>query len=282
MNLNSLHTDKLQYWPVLSKDWLDTHHLAKYHEREQMIMDLGITPNASILDIGCGTGGFSVLLSQHAVSPQIIALSDISSEKVIQAQKRCKSYTHNQYQAITVVCDMNRLPYADRSFDLIWCANTLQYSSNPIETVKEFIRATKRGGVVVIKDEDVTRDILLSWNADFENAINNAWFKIAKSKRGQFWDPYIGRKLIGILRLAGLNKIKVKTYLIERTFPFSVEVKEYITKAFITYADDYKIYLSEDMWHQFIDTFNKDSNNYIFKDENIHFISTETVVSGEV
>lgn len=49
------------------------------------------------------------------------------------------------------------LPYADKQFDVVWCANTLQYLNDEelMVALEEFRRAVRPGGGVAVKDIDL-------------------------------------------------------------------------------------------------------------------------------
>ena len=48
---------------------------------------------------------------------------------------------------------MHELPFADDSFDFIFCAYTLVYSKKPSTAAKEFVRVLRDGGTVAIAVE---------------------------------------------------------------------------------------------------------------------------------
>lgn len=83
------------------------------------------------LDVGCRKGYQTRLLEKmgYAVTP-------IDVEKVFD---RC------------VVVDANKkLPFADTSFDLIWCSEVIEHLAAPVFTVNEFRRILKPGGKMVL------------------------------------------------------------------------------------------------------------------------------------
>jgi ubiquinone/menaquinone biosynthesis C-methylase UbiE len=46
--------------------------------------------------------------------------------------------------------DLEELPFADESFDVVTGFNSLQYAGNPVAALREAGRVAKRGGFVVI------------------------------------------------------------------------------------------------------------------------------------
>ena len=47
------------------------------------------------------------------------------------------------------VGDMERLPYEDEQFDAVFAANSVQFSENPVATVREFARVCRPQGRIV-------------------------------------------------------------------------------------------------------------------------------------
>ena len=76
-----------------------------------------LTPQSSIADLGCGTGGQTMILAQHApgqitgldIFPCFISLFNENAEK-LQLSDRVKS----------IEGSMDNLPFATESLDLIW------------------------------------------------------------------------------------------------------------------------------------------------------------------
>jgi SAM-dependent methyltransferase len=57
------------------------------------------------------------------------------------------------YSPLVVEADMHHLPFADDSFDFIFCAYTLVYSKTPSTVAKEFVRVLRDGGTVAVAVE---------------------------------------------------------------------------------------------------------------------------------
>jgi ubiquinone/menaquinone biosynthesis C-methylase UbiE len=47
-------------------------------------------------------------------------------------------------------CDLEELPFADETFDVVTGFNSLQYAGNPVAALREVGRVAKRGGSVVV------------------------------------------------------------------------------------------------------------------------------------
>ncbi len=267
-------------WQALSESWLEIHHQAKLPERQYVISDLLLKANSKVLDVGCGLGNFTKIIIENNIKPQLIVGVDLSADHLKSAQKTIMELDYYYDNCYFIQGNLSNLPFKNM-FDIAWCSNTLQYSLDPKRSIQEMARTLKNGGLLVIKEEDVARDILLSWDPEFEIAISHAWFKITQEMaRTAYWDPFMARKLFGLFLDLKFENITVKTYLIERTAPLPEMVEQYIYRAFYGYKDLYRKYLSHKHWLVFQDLFDSQSNFFLFNRKDIHFLSTETIVCG--
>ena len=265
---------------ALSKDWLISHHHAKEGIRIQMINDLPLKDSSYVLDAGCGTGNFAdIFLQRTKLIDKILCVDkDIdnleAARKILQGKKNFEKvfWLHDEIENLTFI----------KEFDIVWCANTLQYFDDPVSMIQKLMSMTKKGGLVAIKDEDVMRDIMLSWDPEFELAMLNAWYKIATNIEGDFWDPFIGRKLLGLMQKSGLKDINIKNYLVEYSYPLPESAVSYIHNAFVNYSKEYKDLLSDKNWRIFSQTFDLTSSDYLFNREDFHFVGIETLVTAVV
>ncbi len=89
------------------------------------------------LDVGCGHGGFS---ESWARQTEVIGL-DFSIAMLRMAQKLGLEVYHG---------DATRLPFRDGLFDVVICASVLQVLSERARLVRELVRVTKPGGLVLL------------------------------------------------------------------------------------------------------------------------------------
>ena len=93
------------------------------------------------LDIGCGTGYFSELLSERGAE---VTAADLSVEMLEQAQVRCGNKVASYQQA-----DAEALPFADSTFDLVFSSLALQWCQDLSVPLRELKRVTRGGGKIV-------------------------------------------------------------------------------------------------------------------------------------
>jgi SAM-dependent methyltransferase len=106
---------------------------------DQIVGGLGLDPSrARLLDIGCGTGGMSFVLSRYG---QAIAL-DRSPSSFSEGHDR--PYTHR------IVAAADRpLPFADATFDVICALDILEHLADDDAAVRELTRVLKPGGTLI-------------------------------------------------------------------------------------------------------------------------------------
>jgi ubiquinone/menaquinone biosynthesis C-methylase UbiE len=97
-----------------------------------------------ILEVGCGTGHW--LAGLRSVGSHLHGL-DLSAGMLAQARERRVLLHLVQGRA-------RRLPYADASFDLVYCVNAIHHFEEPRAFVSEARRLTQPGGALAIVGMD--------------------------------------------------------------------------------------------------------------------------------
>ena len=101
-------------------------------------------PAAMVLEIGAGTGIFSGIILQDGA--RLIA-TDISTSSLEILNNRLQRYPNVD----TSVADMEALPFADASFDIVCSAGSLSYGNNTI-VMREIYRVLKPQGRFICVD----------------------------------------------------------------------------------------------------------------------------------
>jgi ubiquinone/menaquinone biosynthesis C-methylase UbiE len=104
---------------------------------------------AASLEVGCGTGYFTLNLLQLGVLDRATA-SDISPGMLAQLQANA---AHLGVAVETVAGDAERLPFADASFDLVLGHAVLHHLPDLDRAFAEFARVLRPGGTVVFMGE---------------------------------------------------------------------------------------------------------------------------------
>ena len=174
--------------------------LSRILEKEFEI--LGLKPGMNVLDAGCGTGAVTRKLAV-TVSPGKVYGVDMDSLFIDEARKLAAS--EEIYNASFNLGDVDNLKFDDGTFDVSYCRLVLMHVKNPVKTVAELKRVTKRGGIVAVSDSDDGGVIVYPEMPKIMDMYSKygRWAKM----RGE--DRYIGRQLFSIFSQAGLSSIQI-------------------------------------------------------------------------
>ena len=106
-----------------------------------------IPPEATILDLACGTGELARMILSKNPQQQIMGV-DISPAMLAIAREKLAAYPQVNFHNATAMS----LPVADNSFDLVICANAFHYFPSPEAALLETRRVLKPQGQVIILD----------------------------------------------------------------------------------------------------------------------------------
>jgi len=131
-------------WPEKYDRWFQTPigALVKKYENELLLDLLQPRPGEKILDVGCGTGVFTLnILSLGACVTGL----DISQPMLVCAGQKAEKYPFRG-----VAGDMGFLPFADECFDKVVSMTALEFIADSRAAVADLFRVVKKGGVVVV------------------------------------------------------------------------------------------------------------------------------------
>ena len=130
-------------WPEKYDQWFETPigALVKKYENQLLLDLLQPQPEELILDVGCGTGVFT--LNILGLGTRVIGL-DISQPMLLRAGQKAGKYPFR-----AVAGDMRFLPFADQCFDRVVSMTALEFIADGQAAVEDMFRVAKKGGVVV-------------------------------------------------------------------------------------------------------------------------------------
>ena len=113
-----------------------------------------------ILDLGCATGEYSARLARMYKKAQVISL-DIAEPMLKEVRRRSTWW----YPIDRVCGDIQALPIADNSVDLIFSSLALQWCGSLDAAFSEFRRVLKPGGFVMFSTfgPDTLKELRASW-----------------------------------------------------------------------------------------------------------------------
>jgi SAM-dependent methyltransferase len=160
-------------------------------------------PSLKVLDIGCGSGSltvdFGIALPSASITGIDVCSAVLSSAKVF-AQHQ--SVPNVQFQQ----ADAHHLPFPDGSFDVVHVHQALAHFSDRKKAIKEMLRVTRKGGIVCMKEGDLT-------TARFwpEDKVLEECFDVIREVHGLDGGAVdAGMRLRSWVREAGVGRRKVK------------------------------------------------------------------------
>lgn len=260
-------------------EWLDTHFLWMQPEYEEMLRWVGLQPGWHVLDAACGGGSFLPLMTELVGKEGRVSAIDLAPENVQTVEQSARQ---SQWSASVDarVGNILALPYADHSFDAVWCANTTQYlTDEELRTMlAEFRRVVRPGGLVAIKEYDITTQLLQPLSPQLFPHFQLAAFRAGNTYYYQLY------RTIGLprwLRDAGLLDIRQKPTLMVRFQPLPAYAKTFLGE-FLKYCAGLAPTLdlsTEEIqsWAQLADI---DSPDHIIHDPDFQYRAIQTVFVG--
>jgi len=127
-------------WGAAARDWAALQEPLHRPIWEAMLRSADIKPGSRLLDAGCGAGGAAILAAQMGVKVSGI---DAASRLIDIA---CIQMPGGTFK----VGGLEQLPFADRAFDAVISANAIQYTADPVATLREFARVIRPDGRIIV------------------------------------------------------------------------------------------------------------------------------------
>lgn len=110
---------------------------------ERLLERLDLRPGERFLEVGCGMGYASALVSERWRAIGVVA-TDLSQPYLRDHAVRTAEIM--DADVIHVAADAHRLPFRNQCFDAVWTANLLYRLLNPAQAIAEIRRVLRPGG----------------------------------------------------------------------------------------------------------------------------------------
>jgi ubiquinone/menaquinone biosynthesis C-methylase UbiE len=192
----------------------------------QVLARLPEISNARCLDLGCGQGNTTRCLAD-VLEPALCIGLEYDANLVEYAKTRPGNPPSVRFQQ----GDATQLPFADASFDIVFCRYLLIHMADPIRVIREMMRVVRPGGYAVAFEADFAIELSYPACAALVN-INRIW-------HGLFQNPSAGRKLVHYFRDAGASDIQAGALLhlehdaatLKRTYRLTAEATGAVAEA---------------------------------------------------
>jgi len=162
-----------------------------------------IKPTFKIIDVGCGPGSITADLAELVPQGHVTGVDAVSSV-LTQARENAASrgLTNIEFQHL----DANSLPFADNTFDVVFCHQVLQHVGSPVSVLSEMRRVAKIDGFVAAREADYSA---FAWYP--EPPLIDQWrtlyIAVARANGGE---PNAGRYLHVWARKAGFKPEEIE------------------------------------------------------------------------
>src|SRR5690606_34005831 len=151
-------------------------------------------PGRRILDVGCGRGTAEVKLSRLRLTQVELVAVDLLVDRVVEAEAAARAHNIDAHFAAADAC---HLPFADASFDSVFCVAVLQHIGDVRRAVSEMARVTRPNGRIVAVEPDNAARYFYSSVEDGRRAYDAArhFFSAIAEASGDLSTPSVGPQL---------------------------------------------------------------------------------------
>ncbi|HYF63475.1 MAG TPA: methyltransferase domain-containing protein [Herpetosiphonaceae bacterium] len=201
-------------------------HRACAADLRGIVAALPLRPGDRVLDMACGDGTYSAWLAERVGPDGRVTGVDLSPAYLRVARERADGGQRGRIEFKQG--DIARLPFADGSFDLAWCAHSLYSLPDPLAALRELARVIRPGGSVAILENDTLHHHMLPWPAELELAVRSAQLAALEESNQATGKFYIGRNLCGAFEQAGLSECAVTSFSVDHRAPLSDDERTFL------------------------------------------------------
>lgn len=150
--VESYWTKRADSFFELRHDEIESEKSTKWLEEIKQLLPAGKSLN--ILDLGCGTGYFEVILGREGHKVTGI---DLTEEMITKANEMIRIYGLDSNDVKAMVGDAENVAFADESFDVVITRNLTWTLPHPIDAYKDWYRVLKKGGVLLNFDAEYAK-----------------------------------------------------------------------------------------------------------------------------
>lgn len=122
---------------------LGSHRFVSYYRALEVCLELCVGPGSLVLDAGCGSNPWS------STSSNIYCIGlDVNHKNVKKAHQHIKNLDLGNISC--VVGDIEKLPFVEKTFDVVRSRDVLEHVNNPENAINELVFCLKTGGKLLV------------------------------------------------------------------------------------------------------------------------------------
>jgi ubiquinone/menaquinone biosynthesis C-methylase UbiE len=180
--------------PAFVGQFLDSDLRRRLQPPGQIVERSGIFPGMNVLEIGCGSGAFTLFVAQIVGPKGTVDAVDIQPGMLAQMRAKLQAPAYQHVRNIQMhEANAYALPFEDNSFDVVYLITVLQEIPNPHRALVEARRVVRPGGRIAVSeflpDPDyplASRTVQLGLEAGLivEAALGNLWNYTIRFRKG--------------------------------------------------------------------------------------------------
>ncbi len=173
---------------------------------EASLRELNLRGGERILDVGSGLGQFTRAMARAAGRGAYVLGIEQSLEQLAEARESARA---DGEEDLVEFRRGDALALALRddewgNFDVAYARFLLEHVSDPLAVVSAMVRAVRRGGRIVLADDD--HDVLRLWPEP--PGFMPLWQAYIRTYDRLGNDPFVGRRLVSLLHAAGALPVR--------------------------------------------------------------------------
>jgi SAM-dependent methyltransferase len=109
------------------------------------LLDRAIPSDATIAEVGCGTGQMSLYLAR---ADRVVIAADLSRASLMLGAAAARRYGINHVRFVET--DLHRSGLRTGAFDIVYSSGVLHHTPDPRAAFAEVVRPVRRGGLVIV------------------------------------------------------------------------------------------------------------------------------------
>jgi ubiquinone/menaquinone biosynthesis C-methylase UbiE len=173
---------------------------------ESCLRELDLQPGEKVLDLGSGLGQFTRLIARTVGNKGHVVGIERDRHQILQAKRLADSSEESKLVEFRKG-DALELPLSESewgTFDLAHARFLLEHVPRPSLVIAQMVRSVRPGGRVFVFDDD--HDNFRPWPEP--PGFHALWLAYVRSYDRLGNDPYVGRRLVSLLRDGGLTSIR--------------------------------------------------------------------------
>lgn len=158
---------------------------------------LRVRPTDLVLEIGAGLGILASQVADIASAGDVLAV-EFSPEQIAR-RHGCRLNLH------FIRGDAHHLPFADNTFDVVYCRYVLEHMADAPHVIREAHRVLKPGGRFLAQENNIAVNFFYPDCPKFEPV----WLKLAELQEKLGSDALVGKKLFSYFKQAGFRSTEI-------------------------------------------------------------------------